>query len=345
MGGIGGAGRVALRMGVRRGVGTVIAAIAAVGLVAGEAWIPLGNETVRYEREPPVASGPVLNFQARSVLVGDGGPRWLHASIERDRFELGLGFMTYWPDQDGPARILAIGADADDANLMVGQDHLDLVVAVRRPGSNDHGEPAFRVEDALIDAQPQDLRLVIDGASVTVVLDGVTVLSERIEGSESVLGAWDPAHRVAIGDEAEGGFGWIGGVFDATVDTETGELPLIASGAVRPGVGIVTYEQPRVFDRPSDWSPLVAGLRTLLFIPLGFVLGRQLRWRSAAAAAAAIVLVLAVGKLLVPGRHPSVAEVLFGMLGSAVGIGLANWRRTRQHRHGAGDMPVSVNSP
>lgn len=313
-------------MGVRRGAGIVIAAVLAILLVTAEAWIPLGTETVREQREAPWSSDGRQNLQGRSLLIGEPGPDWLARSIEDGRFALRLEFMTFWPVQFGPARIFAISNGADDANLVIGQDGSDLVIRVRRPGSEPNGEPELRVPAGLRAGSPQTLDVTIEGRWLTAVLDGDTVTHVQLGAwpGTTPVGSWDAGQRVVVGDEEAGGKGWVGGIVEATINAAGEDHRLIASGDLDAARGLVEYQRERTIHRPSDTSPLGAALRILFFVPLGVVL-RVLTRRSSIALAlgAAIVVVIAGGKVVAPGRHASVAEVVLGLIGSAIGVALA----------------------
>jgi hypothetical protein len=315
-------------MGTRRKAWLLVAAAAAITLPAAEAWIPIGTERVCVEREPPVRAGSTLDFQSRSVLIGESGPPWLAQAIATGRFQLDLRFMTYWRDQSGPAWIFAVSDDADNADLVVGQDGPDLVVRVRRDRSDADGTPEFRIPHVLAAGEPRHLRLVIERTWMTASVDGRVVRRVLLAGPPA-LGTWDAAQRVTIGDEEDGGHGWIGGVFEATVGDGAAAEALIASGALRPGEGIVEFDRPRVIDRPGDTAPVSVAVRLALFVPLGMTLVWLLRRPGLAVlAGVAFVLVLAAGKWFVPSRHPSAAEVVIGVVGVSAGVVVAG-RRAR----------------
>ena len=127
-------------------VAMLVAAVLALVVVS---WYPFRPELPWVQRHGPLAaSATEARFDGSSVLVSRPGLDWVADAASTGSLRLALDLRTDHADQDGPARLLSVSRDTLAADLMVGQDGHDLVLRVRRPGSEASGHPAFRVPDA-----------------------------------------------------------------------------------------------------------------------------------------------------------------------------------------------------
>ena len=262
------------------------------------------------------------HVRAVGVLPGPAPDSW-----EPARFHVDLLVQPATAAQSGPARILAVSEDTIRHNLMVGQDGADLVVRVRRPGSDPLGRPAFTVPDVFAGADPVAVQVTVGEPEITVLVDGELRDSAPLDGNP--FATWDPAYPLSLGDEPQGGRVWNGQIFRATVTA---------------GGDTVDYLAPRNLERPQRiWylpdhvqeslglpSPSAAR-RSILHLGSLAVLGvlavayygPALRPRSLAVPVLTGSLLVQVGKLLIAGRHPSLLDVGAHVVGAVVGAAAA----------------------
>jgi VanZ family protein len=231
---------------------------------------------------------------------------------------------------------MMLASDYWDTDIAIGQDHSDLVVWLRRAGSNANGDPPFVIRGVL---QPQqwtsvDLRLLRGDLRINV--GARTRLTEHLPADS--LQAWSQG-QIALGDEVHGGGPWQGQVRLAQVRT-----PGHAVDYVRPGALSIPASYLYLPDHIESFPPkdlkswLTVFLHMLTFIPVGFliVLARRLPVRPVPATllAAALALALAAGKFLFYGRHAAMADIIAESAGGLLGAVLA-WRLTHV-RHSTG---------
>jgi len=233
---------------------------------------PLSGASGGAGSDQPAAGA--LHFDGTSLLVGGRTDPWVAAASASGRFSLRLDFRTEHTDQSGPARLLAVTEDTSNANLMVGQDGADLVVRMRRSGSDTGGDPAFRVPDAFRPATPgawRTLELDVGDGLLVARLDGTEVLHEQASAD-----GWDPSYRIALGDEPNGERGWVGDlrevrVFSPDVSSPDVSSDLLAPGTLNAGSKVVWRSRVRSLGALTNHdSLLVVAARFVAFVPLGF---------------------------------------------------------------------------
>ena len=306
----------------RRRLWAIVLLAVACAVVAIEAWFPLGPRRTTVGRDAPTVDAGMVTFAGRSVLVSAEAPAWLGPAIDTGVLEVELSFNAASGDQGGPARLLAISSDVRHADLMIGQEGEDLVVRVRRAGSDPSGDPGFVAAGVVRPGSWQALSVEISGARLGVDLDGQRVIDEVLSTAAggTALSSWDRSYRVALGDEPDGDREWTGSIRQASVTTTDGTADLLEPGMLEPGTERVVVVRDRTILRPPDGSPLFVVFRLLIFLPVGMALGWIVRpWWAAAGLCVVIPAVLAVGKLFVEGRHPGSTEVAVGAAGALVG--------------------------
>jgi hypothetical protein len=323
-----------------RRVWVVVLLLVGCAVVAIEAWFPLGPKRSHAARDAPVVADGTVAFRGRSVLVSPTAPDWLAAAIDSGRLDVHLSFNASSSRQDGPARLLAITHDVHHADLMIGQEGTDLVVRVRRTASDPSGDPAFIVSDAIRSDRWQQLTVSIADGRLHVILDARTVIDELLSPSadHTALSSWDPAYQLTLGDELDGDREWHGRLRDVSVVTSLGTTDLLAPGDLRAGTGTVEIVRDRTILRPPDGSPLFVVLRLLIFVPIGIALGLLLPRSIAISIGLALPLLLALGKRFVDGRHAGLTEIVVGVAGTLIGVGVAWYARRDDHpRRAAND--------
>jgi hypothetical protein len=268
-----------------------------------------------------------------------GTPAWLNDVRTSGRIQIQLEASPQSLRQD--ASIMMLASDYWDTDIAIGQDHSDLVVWLRRAGSNANGDPPFVIRGVL---QPQqwtsvDLRLLRGDLRINV--GARTRLTEHLPADS--LQAWSQG-QIALGDEVHGGGPWQGQVRLAQVRT-----PGHAVDYVRPGALSIPASYLYLPDHIESFPPkdlkswLTVFLHMLTFIPVGFliVLARRLPVRPVPATllAAALALALAAGKFLFYGRHAAMADIIAESAGGLLGAVLA-WQLTHV-KHSTG-RPLTV---
>jgi hypothetical protein len=280
-----------------------------------------------------------LRFGQMNYARTSGTPAWLNDVRTSGMIQIQLvaSPQSLWQD----ASIMMLASDYWDTDFAIGQDHSDLVVWLRRPGSNANGDPPFVIRGVL---QPQrwtsvDLRLLRGDLRINV--GARTRLTEHLPADS--LQAWGQG-QIVLGDEVHGGGPWQGQVRLAQVRT-----PGHAVDYVRPGALSIPASYLYLPDHIESFPPkdlkswLTVFLHMLTFIPVGFliVLARRppVRPVPATLLAAALALALAAGKFLFYGRHAAMADIVAESAGGLLGAVLA-WQLTHV-KHSTG-RPLTV---
>ncbi len=295
-------------------------------LLAIEAWFPFRPEAPLWHRSAPEATADgALRFDGHALLVSRGAPEWLTAVRTTGTIGVTLEARTASPDQDGPARLLTISGGFDHSDLTVGQEDADLVVRVRRPGSDPKGAPPYLVPGVFADSTWRTIDVAVDGSNVTVAVDGQMAVDDDVGGP--VTAAWDGSYPVALGDEPRGDRGWRGELRQAEVTAGVAPGPggatvdLLAPGVLDGGHGFLIHSRLGGLSRLSSPDPLaVMALRALVFVPVG--MAAQALWRRRGRSVAVVVglaTLLLVGKVFVSDRHPVLSDSLLYAVGGLVG--------------------------
>ena len=269
----------------------------------------------------------------RAVAVADAPTALREASID-DAVELRVRARPAEDGQEGPARILTYSGGTGSTNVTIGQAGSDLVVRVRRPGSDALGRPPLTVRNALRAGEPATASVTVRGAAVTLSVAGHEPVT--VNAAAPVLGAWDPGHRIAVGDEVGGHRVWHGTVEDAQLTVGSGRVDLLEPRLLHTPTRIwyVPTERWRDSLLPDSAARGRSILHALAFVPLGALL--PIAWHRLAhpgrllGATLAVSLALQAGKLLVAGRHPSWLDVLAHLLGVLLGALALDAARARR---------------
>ena len=315
-----------------------------VGLLAFHtlvAWVP-------FEPDPPRRVDNAASLREGTLTVD--GRRAVARSPEgqpgvgpdNGRAEVVLTVTPAREDQRGPARIASIAASDRRANLMIGQERADLIVRVRRPGTNAQGRPALVVEDAFEAGRPTDIRVRATAEGVRVDVDGATAAAA--EESGGVLGSWEPSQRLWLGDDPRVPRTWHGTISEAVVTVDGARVDYLDDGALE--VPERTWYVPERIVGLARVPDAAAGARSLLhllgFVPVGILLallqGHRATLARSAAFAACWSVVLQLGKTSIAGRHPSLLDVAAHLTGALLGSWLVLRRSsaTRPRRRATG---------
>jgi len=305
--------------------------LSAVGIVVllAISWSPF-----RLEWPGLVVSGVetlaegALRFSDDQFASTAGAPGWLTAAIDAEHLEVSLRISSSVEDQRGPARILALSATPREAqedviahDLMIGQDGPDLVVRMVRPGTGPQGRPELVAPGVLGDGAWHDVELVLDD-DATLAVDGQQRARET--GVTGWAAAWDPDHRLSLGNTLSGERTWSGTIARAEVVAGDERVDLLASDELDVA-GVRRRLPPRLSVAASrvGTGPLRIGVFHVL---LGAMIGGSLVFARPARPLAHglwVVLGLAavanLGKIFVVMRHPSVATFLLQVGGGGLG--------------------------
>ena len=267
-------------------------------------------------------------------------PSWLPAAIGEESLAVSLRVRPDTADQDGPARILALSPspiegseDLAAHDLVIGQSGPDLVVRVRRPGSDGQGRPAIVVPSVLTPSAWHEIDLELDD-DLRLSVDGEPVVLEP--GTAGWAAAWDPDHRLSLGNTLSGARPWAGTIARARVMAGGEQVDLLASDELDvPGVG--RRLPPRLREaasRVGAGALMIGVLHTLLGVGLGAAAGLARPARPFASNLWVVPVLGALanlGKVVVATRHPSIATFLLqsggGGLGALAAVTFLDHRR------------------
>lgn len=296
-------------------------------------WDPpgtVGNEVRR-------TSGGVLTFGDRNAARTEGTPPWVATVRRTGNVELELVARPAYPQRYPDTSIMMLASNSWHTDFAIGQDGADLLLWLRRAGTNTDGDPAYVVENAFPRGRWVDVRVTVRADRLRVAVDGSTRLREELRPGS--LATWEPGVLV-LGDEVHGGRPWQGEIRRAVVRTDAGSVDYTRPGALRTP-GRYFYLPDHVSPFPpfngTEWFALVVHL--VSFVPVGFllVLARRRRTRLSTEVLVAVVIalgfsaVIAGGKLFFSERHLAVADFVVQAAGALVGAyAAARWRAGRE---------------
>jgi VanZ family protein len=232
--------------------------------------------------------------------------------------------------QAGPARILTISPDAYLRNLTLAQEQSDLVVRVRSEDTDRnglrYGRPTASIENVFEAGRWVAIDLQLQPGKLTIAIDGVQRLEAALPAT--VLGSWDPSFGLALGNEMTCNRPWLGEIRQAVITGPDGAANYALAEQVQvPAHCMIMRHPPKLV--PLYPLDRVDALRnTLMYLPLGCLLGLMVATRSARAFGVLVVVVAGVSmgfetaQLFLVSRFPSIDDVIFNTLGGAIGIWL-----------------------
>jgi hypothetical protein len=285
------------------------------------AWSPARNQVTR------TAEGS-LRFGQMNYARTSSTPAWLNdvRTSGRIRIQLEANPQSLRPN----ASMMMLASDYWDTDFAIGQDHSDLMVWLRRPGSDLNGDPPFVIRGVLQPHRWTSVDLMLLRGDLRIDVGGRTRLTEHLPADS--MQAWGQG-RIALGDEVQGGGPWQGQIRLARVRS-----PGYAVDYVRPGALSIPVSYPYLPKHFEPFPPrdpktwLTIFFHMLSFIPVGFLIvfvrRPPVRPVPATLLAAALAVVLAAGKFLFYGRHAAVADIVAESAGGLLGAALA-WRAAR----------------
>ena len=302
-----------------------VALVGVVLVLVVISYYPFGWDPPRTVRnEVTRNSQGFLQFGEMNNARTIGTPAWLQDVRASGIVQIRLEFEPRSLQES--ASIMMLASNFWVTDFAIEQDHSDLLVWLRRPGSDTNGDPPFTVKGVLRTRQWNSAEVRLQRDDMRIVVNGRTRLNEQIPGDSSRV--WSQG-QIALGDEVHGGRPWQGTIRLAEVRT-----PGYAVNYVLPGALSIPKRYFYLPDHVEPFPPMnleqwiIVLLDMMSFIPVGFliVLARRPTLRPALVTllATALVLVLAAGKFLFHARHTSVAIIVMEAIGALLGTLLAS---------------------
>ncbi len=273
------------------------------------------------------SAGGALRFGEMNRARTPGTPEWLTDARRSNFAEVELDVNPQSSQEQSPASIMMLARDYWHTDFAIGQNHSELLVWLRRPGSDQNGNPAFAVHGALRSQQWNRVEVMLRDDGIQIDVNGTRRLAVPLPRDS--LGTWS-AGQIALGGEVHGGGPWQGKIRQAQVRT-----PGHAVDYIRPGELSIPARYLYFPDHVAPFPPLGRGeweavfVHFLSFIPVGFLIvwARRppVRPIPATLLAAALAVGLGAGKLLFHGRHTEAADLVMQTAGALLGAVLA-WR-------------------
>ena len=293
-------------------VGRSIRAICLAALV-GLALLLVVTAYYPFQWDPPrVVHNDVTRSADGALRFGEmnqartpGTPEWLADARRSGIVQIELEIKPQASQEQSPASFMMLARDFWHTDFALGQDHSELLVWLRRPGSDGNGNPAFDVPGALHARQWNRVDVLMRGDGLRIDVNGTRRLTEQLPGDP--LGAWGTG-QIALGGEVHGGGAWQGSIRQAEVRTPGHAVDYIQPGALSiPARYLYLPDHVAPFppEGRGEWE--AAFLHFLTFVPVGFLIvwARRppIRPLPATVLALAFALALAAGKFLFHGRH------------------------------------------
>ena len=236
--------------------------------------------------------------------------------------------------QSGPARLMTLSNSPFERNLMLGQDGADLVVRLRREGSNANGMPDFRVAGFFRACVEQTLELDLDPERLILRADGETVLL-----SGPLRLDWQQRFPIWFGNEGSWDRGWRGDLRNLRLEANGTMLAESFATATLPAGAWLLSDRAQVahgftlvpFSRPKPLLSLDNQLNVLGFLPFGLLLAwgwaGRLNVLTAGALAALLSGSIELGQIGFAGRFPSTTDLCTNTLGGILGFVAGGWIR------------------
>jgi hypothetical protein len=302
-----------------------VALLGVVLLLIVAAYFPFAWDPPRIVHNDVTRSADgILRFGEMNSARTPGTPAWFPAVRTSGHIQIHLEFDPQSLHQQ--ASIMMLASDFWHTDFAVGQDHSDLLVWLRRPGSDANGDPPFVVGRVIRAQRWNSVDVVLQHDELRIYAEGRIHLTEHLAvDSPRVWGKGE----IAIGDEVHGGGPWRGEIRQADVRT-----PGYVVDYIRPGTLSIPKSYLYAPDHLEPFSPanpeewLLAFVLLLSFIPVGFLIVWARRPPVsplfAVLLATVLAVMLAAGKFLFHDRHTSLPDVPMEVAGALFGAWLAS---------------------
>lgn len=276
--------------------------------------------------------GERIEFPGFGIVGVPKGGTWLESAVRNNRFDIDLRLRPASSQAKGPARILTSSLDPGERNLTIGQDFKNLIVRMRRPGTNINGIPDIVVPGVFAAGEWVDIRVTFIDDELRILVNGM--VEQRVPVVPGALRTWSVGYEMALGNELTLDRPWLGSIQRANISAGDLRLDLLArENQNRPF--FVWREPSSDYGRNLDMVFNIIG-----FIPLGLILAfgfRPMRWQIVVLpilVVAAISAGIETTQIALPSRTPSLRDFELNVLGGVVGVLLAVplMRRKRARR-------------
>lgn len=323
------------RSGLRWGTLAILLICYAIASLEPFDWQIPKQVTNRAERTPDG-----WRFAAPGIVVAEPPHDWLEAARAAETVGLSLVIRPQSAVQSGPARILTMSRDAHMRNLTLAQEDDDLVLRLRTEETDLNGllggEPVARLEDVFGSAGWRSIDLQIWPRELTVTLDGEPVLRAALPAA--VVRTWHSSLRLALGNEMTCDRPWLGEIREAVVTAADRVRNYADAGAMHAPASCWVMGYPPVLVPFRLFLPEDAIRNTLMYGPLGLLLGLLTRSRSYGALFGGLLVILGVSltfeiaQLFVASRFSSIDDTVYNTIGGGLGLALALYGRRLARR-------------
>jgi VanZ like family len=279
-------------------------------------------------------------FAAPGIVIAEPPHDWLEAASAAETLGLSLVIRPLLVAQSGPARILTMSRDAHMRNLTLAQEDDDLVLRLRTEDTDLNGllagAPFARLEDVFRRAGWLSIDLQIRPRELTIALDGQPALIAALPSA--VVRTWHPSFSIALGNEMPCDRPWLGEIRAAVLRAPDRVRNYAAAEAMHAPAACWAMGYPPALV-PFRLFLLEDAIRnTLMYAPLGLLLGLSMRSRSYAALFRALLVIFGVSvtfeiaQLFVASRFPSVDDTIYNTIGGGMGLALVLCGSRRRSR-------------
>jgi VanZ family protein len=309
---------------------------ALAALLAAYAVMSLQPFEWRFPRSLPNGATPLAEgwaFGSAGILIADAPLDGFASAIEAETLDVSLEVRPRSTSLSGWAPILTISQGVQRRNLTLAQDGDDLVLGLRSQDTGRRGREAARLAGVLAAGRWLAIDVGLRPGRLTIAIDGMPMLAVALP--PVVLGSWDPGSRLALGNETSCERPWLGDLRKAVIAGPDGATDYALAGRTEAPAAC------RILRHPPKLAPLVplnrwdALRNTVMYLPLGCLLGMMVRRRNRRSFAALLPVIAGVSlafemlQLLVPNRYPSIDDVIFNTAGGALGLCVGFWLMAR----------------
>jgi VanZ like family len=274
-------------------------------------------------------------FAAPGIVIAEPPHDWLEAASAAETLGLSLVIRPLSVAQSGPARILTMSRDAHMRNLTLAQEGDDLVLRLRTEDTDLNGlladEPFGRLENVFRSAGWLSVDLQIRPRELTIALDGQPALTAALPAA--VVRTWHPSFSIALGNEMTCDRPWLGEIRAAVLRGPDRVRNYADAEAVyAPATCWAMGHRPALM--PFRLFLLQDAIRnTLMYAPLGLLLGLAMRSSSYAALFRGLLVIFGVSatfelaQLFVASRFPAIDDTIYNTVGGGLGLALAHYGR------------------
>jgi VanZ family protein len=286
-----------------------------------------------FDWDPPrLVQGDVTRTADGSLRFGEmnaartrGEPSWLGAVRRSGVIRVHLEIDPRASQHEPQASIMMLASDFWHSDFAIGQNRSALIVWLRRPGSDDNGDPPFVVEGVLTPQRWHSVDVTLRRHGIRIGVDGTVRLTAPVPADSARN--WG-AGQIVLGNEVHGGRPWEGSIRHAEVVAPGADVDYARPGALWiPRHYLYLPDHVAPFPPPNTKEWLILLLHLLSFIPVGFLIAiarrPPIRPIPATLIATGFAVVLAAGKFLFHARHTAVADIALQAAGALLGALLA----------------------